>query len=370
MTVELPIHGDPRLLAFVSAGLVAGLILMVRGIPGYRAATRIGDTAASRIASLAVGEALVTGTVEPAELTLVSALQSAPCVWFRSRITTDDGGVSSSLREERAVGFRIHDATGDVRVFPRGARFDVPDCYAERAGWMGDSPPGLDLRTGSPFAPGPADREGQVAALLLVAADGSGTLYDGNRSLSVSMPTISIGNSRRSYHEARIAPGDVVTVVGRAMPFDQLPDPASADVAEADPLLADPEIAADLAEARAAGILETDPDEAWGNAAIPGFGIGRPTRAPELDEGAAPPAVAAPTDARAALAARTFTIAPDALILAASPEVPLVISLGAPAAAEWRHRRQFLVGLLGAALAIISAMTLAIMVTGGGGTGG
>ena len=48
-----------------------------------------------------------------------------------------------------------------------------------------------------------------------------------------------------------------------------------------------------VAEARAAGILRATPEEAWGNAAIPGFGIGRPTRPPELDPGADRPALAA-----------------------------------------------------------------------------
>ena len=356
---------DVRLLAVAVGGLVAGLVLLVRGIPGYRAAARIGDTATSRIASLAVGEALVSGTVVPAELTLVSALQSAPCVFYRSSITTDDDRIASSYHDERAVGFRIRDATGELRVFPRGARFDVPDRFSERDGALGDQPPGLDLRSGPPFAPGPADREGQIAALVSVGTpDGGGTLLDGRRTLSLSMPSIRFGGGARSYHEARIEPGDVVTVIGRALPFDQLPDPASADILEADPLLDDPEIAADLAAARAAGTLETDPDEAWGNAAIPGFGIGRPSRSPELDPAATPPVVAPP--AETALAERTFSIAPDALVLAAAPDAPLSISLGAPPAAEWRHRRQFLVGLLGAVLAIVSAMALAIMVGGGG----
>jgi hypothetical protein len=370
MTVELPTNADVRLLAFAATGLIAGLVLLARGIPGYRAAIRIGDTAASRISSLAVGEALVTGTVEPAELTLVSALQSAPCIFYRSRIQTDDDSISTSFREERAVGFRLRDATGDVRVFPRGAAFDVPDAFSERDGMMGDRPPGLDLRTGSPFAPGPADREGQVAALLSLGADSGATLFDAGRSVRVSMPAIQLGGSRRSYHEARIAPGDIVTVVGRALPFDQLPDPGSADLLESDPLTDDPEIAADLAAARAAGTLEAEPLEAWGNAAIPGFGIGRPTRAPELDPAANELPVAAGTP-EAALAERTFAIPPDALVLAAARDAPLVISLGAPAAAEWRHRRQFLVGLLGAVLAIVSAMALAIMVGGpirGGGS--
>lgn len=64
-----------------------------------------------------------------------------------------------------------------------------------------------------------------------------------------------------------------------------------------------------------------------GNAAIPGFGIGRPVRPPELDPGAAP---------------------------------PLLISLGAPAAAVNREEERFVVGLLGAVLAIGSAVILAV----------
>ena len=135
------------------------------------------------------------------------------------------------------------------------------------------------------------------------------------------------------------------------MPFDQLPDPASADILEADVLLDDPEIAADLAEARAAGPLETDPDEAWGNAAIQGFGIGRPAPPPELDPAATPLPVAAP--AETAPAQRTFAIAPDALVLAAAPDAPLYISLGGPAAAGRATAGSSSSGSLGAVLAIV-----------------
>jgi hypothetical protein len=354
------VTANVQLLAFATAGLIAGLFLLVRGFHRHRSASRIGDTSVSRISSLAVGEALVSGTVVPAELTLVSALQSAPCVFYRSRVSVDDDGISSNWDDERAVGFKIRDASGELRVFPRGARFDVPDRFSDRDGALGDRPPGLDARTGSPFGPGPADREGQIAALLTVRteAGGGGLGSDADRSLGIS--SVRFGGGRRSYREARIEPGDVVTVIGRAMPFDQLPDPGSADLAEGHDLHGDPEIAADLAEARAAGILETDPEEAWGNAAIPGFGIGRPVRAPELDPGATQPEVIAA--AEAALAERTFTIAPGELVLAAAPDLPLVVALGEPAAAEWRHRQSFLVGLLGAVLAIVSAMALAIMV--------
>jgi hypothetical protein len=365
---------DPRLLAAGVGGLVAGLYLLVRGFGAYRTAARIDDTAASRIASAAVGELLVTGVVEPAELTLVSPLQSAPCVYYRARIDDSDGDTSSiELREERAVGFRVRDETGDLRVFPRGARFDVPTRYDERSGSLGEGPVGLRLRSGAAFGPSALDREAQIAALLTVQPAGRNVgdgLDDGGgwgALPRLASPTFGTGTRRRRYTEARLEPGDIVTVLGRALPFDQLDDPEWADrVDGGDSLPDDPEIAADLAAARAAGTLESNPAEAWGNAAIPGFGIGRPVRPPELDPDATEPALAGPTDA--ARYARTFEIAPDALVLAAAPDVPLVISLGAPATAAGRHEREFLVGLLGAVLAIASAVGLALVA--GGGFGG
>lgn len=367
---------DPRLLAAGLAGLVAGLYLLARGFGAYRMAARLGDTSASRIASAAVGEMLVTGTVEPAELTLVSPLQSEPCVFYRSRIDDSDGDVSTTaFRDERAVGFRVRDETGELRVFPRGARFDVPSRFEGRTGSLGEAPLGLRLRSGGAFAPGPLDREAQIAALLTVqpagrsvgeaiGGGGGGGGWSGLPRLA--SPILGTSARARHYTEARLEPGDVVTVVGRALPFDQLDDPEWADRVDGGDVLADdPEIAADLAAARAAGTLESDPGEAWGNAAIPGFGIGRPVRPPELDADANAPPLAPPADA--ARYARTFEIAPDALVLASSPDVPLVISLGAPAAAAGRHEREFLIGLLGAVLAIVSAVGLAIVVGGVGG---
>ena len=126
---------------------------------------------------------------------------------------------------------------------------------------------------------------------------------------------------------------------------------------------ADPEIAADLAAARAAGLLAATPAEAWGNAAIEGFGIGRPVRAPELDPAADRPPP--PDPALAARARAAFEIAPDALVLATSDEVPLIVSLGAPGQVAARGEWQFLVGLAGAVLAIGSAMAAAVLVQGG-----
>ena len=184
--------------------------------------------------------------------------------------------------------------------------------------------------------------------------------------LDGTAPGLGLGG-QREYHEARIAPGDLITIVGMVQPFDQLPDPAGADAAKGDGLdgtggIGDPEIAADLAEGRAAGLLENDPAEAWGNAAIPGFGIGRPVRAAELDPAASPLPTA--SVAEADTFERTFDIKPETLIVAASPDVGLLVSLGAPGAVVAREEGRFLVGLLGAILAIVSAVALASSLSG------
>jgi hypothetical protein len=62
---------------------------------------------------------------------------------------------------------------------------------------------------------------------------------------------------------------------------------------------------------------------------------------------------------------RTFDIKPEALVVAASPDVGLLVSLGAPGAVVAREESRFLVGLLGAILAIVSAVALASSLSGG-----
>lgn len=357
--IHVALPPDTVLAALASVGVVAGLILLVRGFGGYRAASRITGTSVSRIASLAAGEVLVSGAAEPIELTLVSPLQSAACLYYRSRITESrDGDGRDLFREDRAVGFRVRDASGAVRVFPSGARFDVPDRYDESTPAWGGDPIGFAPRTGPIFAPGPDDREAQIAALLTVPDARAWSLLD-----PTGLP-IGRSTSGRRYREARIEAGETVTVVGRALPFGDLSDPVAANVLDGSGVGADdPEIAADLADARAAGDLAATPEAAWGNAAIEGFGIGRPVRPPELDpEADRPPP---PDPALAARATAAFDIPPGTLVLATSDEVPMVVSLGAPGQVAARQDWQFVEGLLGAALAIGSAMALAIVVQGG-----
>jgi hypothetical protein len=347
-------------------GVMLGLWLLARGMGGYRRAGRIGGTSTSTISTAAAGEVRISGTVEPAELILTSPLQSAACVYYRSRIEESDvargpSGLGEGLfDDERAIAFRVRDASGSVRVFPRGARFDVPDRFDERSGSPGDDPPGLMLRTGDAIGLAQPSREALIERLLTVrppASDGA----PAGLGLSTGY-----SDRRVRYREARIEPGDTVTVIGGLMPFGDLPDPLGAsDVTAAlDPLsaLSDPIIAADLAEARAAGQLAPDPVEAWGNAAIPGFGIGQPVRSPELDPAAHPAELAAPgAEARNEA---LFEIAPDHLVLAAAPESPLLIAVGTPGAAVQRQERSFLVGLLGAILAIASAFVVALALSG------
>jgi hypothetical protein len=168
---------------------------------------------------------------------------------------------------------------------------------------------------------------------------------------------------RRRYREARLEPAETVTIVGTALPFQHLDDPDGADIGE--PALAadDPEVAASIAEARAAGRLRATAAEAWGNAAIPGFGIGRPATAPTLDREANALPLA---DAGAAARARqTFDIEPDSLVLAGVRDAPLLIHAGDPGEVVGREQGRFALGVLGALLAIGSAVGLALVITGG-----
>lgn len=350
----------PQIAALAGAGVVAGLWLLARGMGGYRTAGRIGDTSTSTIASLAAGEVRVAGTIEPAEVALISPLQGVRCVYFRSSVTYSDDGPewSNEVVDERAVGFRVRDPSGDIRVFPHGARWDAPVRFDDRTDAFGSEPPGLALRTGGAFAAADLDRDAAIAELLTVRVPEPAGVHPLLRDAT--------SRGRRRYREARLAVGDVVTIVGRAMPFSDLRDPAEADIALGSELPADdPEVAMNIAEARAAGAL-VDPEEAWGNAAIPGFGIGRPVREPDLDPGARDLPLA--PAAEATRIERTFDIAPEALVLASAPDVPLLIAYGEAAAAVGRHQSRFVVGLLGAVLAIASAMAFAIMLGGGFGS--
>ncbi len=351
------------LLTLCLFGVMGGLLLLWRGLSGYRAAVTLGDTSTSEIDSLAAGEVRVSGVIVAGEATLVSPLQSVPCVWYKSRVRAGGRDDDVVFQEERAVGFRVRDPGGAIRVFPAGARFGAVPRFDASAGLMGDAPSGLNPRVGSAYGPGArgdgadneesVDRAAAIAALLTV------------RQPTDADPEFDDNGRGRKYEESRLEPGDVVTVVGTALPFGHLRDPFGADRMDraADPLtgLDDPLVAAEIAEARAAGTLLT-PEEAWGNAAIPGFGIGKPVREPELDPDADRPDLAPPTDAKEA--ATRFDILPDTLVLAAAEGSPLLIAEGAPEAAVGREQDKFLAGLLGAALAIGSAIVAAIILGG------
>ncbi len=342
--------------ALAGAGVVGGLVLLFRGLGDYRSHARVADTSTSTISSLAAGEVRVSGVVEPAALTLVSLLQSTPCVYYRSTVGSggDHGTPDQGYTEERSTGFHVRDTTGSLRVFPRGARFDVPVRFDGETGLFGDEPTGLNMRRGGPTQASEIDRAAAVADLLRVHEPWDSTV----------LSAVGDQDRRRSYRETRLEPGDQITIVGRALPFSDLPDPAGADLGEgSDLLFDDPEVAADLAEARATGTLADDPAAAWGNAAIEGFGIGRPVVEPDIDPAANPLPLAGPEEA--AQAERTFEIAPETLVLAASEEVPLLIAFGVPDAVVERGQMRLVVGLLGAVLAIASAMVFAISISGG-----
>ena len=85
--------------------------------------------------------------------------------------------------------------------------------------------------------------------------------------------------------------------------------------------------------------------------------------APDLDPAARPLPLAGADEA--ARVERSFAISPETLVMASSAEVPLLIAHGVPGAVVERGQVQFMLGLLGAILAIASAMIVAIDLSGG-----
>jgi hypothetical protein len=310
-------------LALASAGIFAGLVLLWRGARAGRVALQVADIATSRVSTLAAGEVRISGTVVPAEVLIESPLQGASCVWYRARVSRMGDRDGTVWDEERGIGFRVDDGSGSIRVFPRDAVLDVEDRFVESTGLDGDDPPGL---------------------------------------ATSRRPIVeTAGEARLTYREARLEPGDVVTVVGSAVPFGHLADPSDADSLVGGGVGADdPEVAADIARARAAGQL-VDREKAWGNAAIAGFGIERPISDPRLHPDARRPALATPEEA--ATMERTWDLRPDQLVLAGGSDGRLLIAEGAPGSVAERHRDRYLTGLLGAVLAIASAVAAAWLFT-------
>ena len=407
-----------ELLPLWAVGLVAGLLLFARGLAAYRLGSRVATIATSPLGGMAAGEVRASGTVIAGPTTLVSPLQSARCVHYGSRVTVDDGrSTQVLLRDTRSVSFRLGDGTGTVWVFPRGARWELEPRLDARSGLDGESAE-LQINRGPAEMPGVEDREARIARLLTVqgAPDPDESLFARTMGLG-SAPAWSAGGGQssgdlasgfglssdglsgllsgdvgslgggRHYVEERVEPGDVVTIVGTAMPFSQVGDGGTDE--DANPL-DDPEIAGDLAAAAAAGTLHARAEDAWGNAAIPGFGIGHPTRTPVLDPAATPePAAVADAasvaavanaapgagpsnapllpDAASDLAARVappLEIGPDELVLATGT-TSMTVFAGTPVQAAGSEMSRFWQGLGGAVLAVACAVLLVIQIGAG-----
>jgi hypothetical protein len=358
---------DPHLAFGVLAALtmLGGLALLVRGLLADRFGERVRGIGTSQVESVAAGEARLVGVIEAGPITLVSPLQSEPCVYYRSRIVEGSGNTRrTTFSDERAVGFALRDASGSIRVIPGGAQWDAPECFGASTGVLGDEPPGLRRNAGPSSQATINDREAAIASLLTVHVPNPGTSPDGPGADTLGLLTLGTDslNIRRDYHERRLAPGDTITVIGAVLPYRDIEDPATGDQFDPAAALDDPLIAGDLAEARAAGLLRNSAAEAWGNADIPGFGIGRPTRPPDLDPAATKPMIA--PQAAADHADATFDVAPDELVVANTPDTRLIIRVGTPGEAVARDQGALLLGLVGGLAAIASAVVIALLVEG------
>ena len=203
-----------------------------------------------------------------------------------------------------------------------------------------------------------AQRQAAIDALLTIDRPASLEASHGAGAGSLLGGTLATSGGRR-YREARLEVGETVTIIGQALPWADVRQQLEAMGSGGN---VDRAIADDIADAREAGELAASPEEAWGNAAIPGFGIGQPTRPPELDPDAQPPPVAGPTAHEVAM--DRYQIPADELVLARAPDGALAIYRGTPQAATQQHDLAFLLGLVGAVMAVCCTLALGAVLTG------
>jgi hypothetical protein len=353
--------GETVLFAFAAGGIVLGIVLFVRGLRAYRHDRLVSSVATSGLDGIAAGEVRVSGVVEIADQALISPLQSKPCVWYRSRVEAAGDPRKVLHAEERAVHFRIRDGGDSIRVVPDGARWEIEPSFEASTGSLGEEPAGLHPRDGSatvtlvpedPATMTELERQAAIDALLTVRPPEPSPIPDPG-------PGTSTSGTRRRYREALLEPGDTVTIVGQARPWSDVRADLEASMMGGN---VDRAMADDIARARAAGLLAATPEEAWGNAAIPGFGIGRPTRDPKLDAGVAAPAVTEDPEAhREAL--QRHAIPADTLVVARGSGGTFAVYKGSPELATRHHDAAFALGLMGIVMAASSALVLGMMLT-------
>ena len=354
---------------FAAAGLVGGIVLFVRGLQAYRRDRTISSVATSTLDAIAAGEVRVTGVVEPIDQTLISPLQSKPCVWYRARIETTGDNRRVVFDEEKSQEFRVRGETGEIRVVPRGARWEIGLAYDETTSMTGDDPPGLARRSGSAYSNwihrdastmSELERDAAAQALLTVQRPTPGSPATDSLESSGTWSAYLANESGRRYREARLEPGQTITLLGQAWPWGDVRETVlswnpSSNIER--------DIAGDLSYAREMGMLAASPEEAWGNAAIPGFGIGAPTLEPELDPRASQPAVPDDPSAHEDALAR-YDIPDEELVLSRGLKGGLAIYAGTPAEATQHHDFAFLIGIGGAVMAALCAFALGALVTG------
>ena len=292
-------HATGFLVASAVAGVAIGLFLLVRGLRAYRAGEPVRGTGTSRIESLAAGRGPPgrDDRGRPGGPRLASPERALACTTAPGSWRTGGQDRATILDEERAVGFRLRDATGSLRVFPRGAHWDAPMRFRDQSDWSGENPPGLSLNDGPAVAPATLDRDAAVTALLTVhaagdgSADGPGGLLDGgalaalaasggerNVNAGIGGGPFGVAKGRRHYEEPRLEPGDIVTIVGTRAAVRRPRRPGADRMTATSPIvgLDDPEVAAEVAEARAAGTLLTPRTRPGATRRSPGSGSAGP----------------------------------------------------------------------------------------------
>ena len=290
-------------------------------------------------------------------MTLVSLLQSVPCVYYRA--TIGNGG------DRRTTRLGLHGGARDRVSRPRRSQAACGSSRAGRAsmrrsastsetGMPGDEPPGLDIR-----------REGstRLAEIDRLAGDRRSC----SRSTSPTRPSQRPAAARSArtagrYRESRLEPGDPVTIVGRALPFADLADPPAPTSATA-PDRARRRPGGRRGPRRGAGRRAPWPTTRRRPGATPrsrASGSGGRSRRRRIDP-AREPAAARSRPTRPRRAERTLRASrPRRWSWRRRPRCRCSSPTACPGASSSAARTGSCVGLLGAMLAIGSAMVFAV----------
>ena len=121
-------HRNPDV--WLAAGFGFGLLLFLRGFRTYRRKLLVADTPITPARSVAIGLVQIQGAAK-GDGAFPSPVSGTPCYAFKVQIerwkqSSNGGRWAHERTDQNGAPFYLEDASGHVRVDPRGAELDLP----------------------------------------------------------------------------------------------------------------------------------------------------------------------------------------------------------------------------------------------------